>query len=64
MKTMASRRRSTLDGHPDVNKRRDTQASPGEYRRKIRRLHPPQEDRDLQPLYIEGDSGLHAFHVQ
>ena len=36
--------------------------SPGEYCRKLRRLHPPQEDRDFAVIVIQGDVGLHAFH--
>ena len=36
--------------------------APGEYRRKIRRLHSPQRDHDSQPLYIQGDAGLHTSY--
>ena len=33
--------------------------STGQYRRKVRRFHPPQEDYDSQPLYIQVDAGLY-----
>ena len=38
--TMASRTRSTLDGHPEVNKRRDTQALPVSGKHKACKPHP------------------------
>ena len=32
-------------------------ASPGEYQHKIRRFHPPQRERGLQPSCVQGETG-------
>ena len=52
VKTMASRTHSTLESHPEVNQRRDTQALPASGKHKACKPHPLQLTRLLQ-YYIK-----------